>query len=93
VAAVEGNVVGAIGPMEIRPDAIGTPQLMPQYFGVRPAARGRGYGRLLWRAAMHWGQSHGAAYQLLQTEVGGASDRLCLAERLVPLGFTYWQAA
>ena len=26
---------------------------------------------------MHWGQQHQAAYQLLQTEAGGASDRLC----------------
>lgn len=75
-------MAGAIGPMEIRPDPIGAPQLMPQYFGVRPAHRGAGLGRLLWRAAMHWGQSHGAMYQLLQTEVGGASDRLCRSEGL-----------
>ncbi|MFJ3775189.1 GNAT family N-acetyltransferase [Streptomyces sp. NPDC090075] len=91
--AVGGEVSGAIGPMEIRPDAIGTPQLMPQYFGVRQDHRGQGLGRLLWRAAMHWGQANGAAYQLLQTEVGGASDRLCRAEGLTSLGFTYWQSA
>ncbi|MEU3842895.1 GNAT family N-acetyltransferase [Streptomyces sp. NPDC028635] len=86
-AALEGRVVGAIGPMEIRPDAVGYRQLMPQYFAVLPDARGNGLGRLLWRAAMHWGQSHGADYQLLQTEVGGASDQLCRAERLASLGF------
>jgi GNAT superfamily N-acetyltransferase len=91
-AVVSGRAAGAIGPMEIRPDAIGTPQLMPQYFGVRPEHRGQGLGRLLWRAAMHWGQVHGAAYQLLQTEVGGPSDRLCQSEGLVPLGFTYWHS-
>jgi GNAT superfamily N-acetyltransferase len=90
-AAVNGRVVGAIGPMEIRPDAIGTPQLMPQYFGVLHAHRGAGIGRLLWRAAMHWGQSNGAAYQLLQTEVGGPSDRLCRSEGLTSLGFTYFR--
>ncbi|MFI5882054.1 GNAT family N-acetyltransferase [Streptomyces sp. NPDC051554] len=89
--AVGDRVAGAIGPMEIRPDAIGTPQLMPQYFGVLHEHRGHGLGRLLWRAAMHWGQTNGAAYQLLQTEVGGSSDRLCRSEGLTSLGFTYWQ--
>ncbi|MFC7980563.1 GNAT family N-acetyltransferase [Streptomyces sp. NPDC057336] len=86
-AVVDDRVVGAIGPMEIRPDAVGYRQLMPQYFAVLPEARGHGLGRLLWRAAMHWGQSHAADYQLLQTEVGGASDRLCRAEGLTSLGF------
>ncbi|MEV5898369.1 GNAT family N-acetyltransferase [Streptomyces sp. NPDC052127] len=81
-----GRVAGAIGPMEIMTDAAGAARLLPQYFGVLPQHRGRGYGRALWRAAMHWGHRHGAAYQLLQTEVGGASDRLCAAEGLVPLG-------
>ncbi|MGP3969064.1 GNAT family N-acetyltransferase [Streptomyces sp. 6N223] len=90
---LDGKVAGAIGPMEIRPDAIGTRQLMPQYFGVLAKHRGAGLGRLLWRAAMHWGQTHGAAYQLLQTEVDGPSDRLCRSEGLASLGFTYAQAA
>ncbi|MGK5533490.1 GNAT family N-acetyltransferase [Streptomyces sp. URMC 129] len=89
VATERGKAVAAIGPMEIRPDAIGAPQLMPQYFGVLPEHRGKGLGRLLWRAAMHWGKVHGAAYQLLQTEVGGASDRLCQSEGLKSLGFVY----
>ncbi|MPY52342.1 GNAT family N-acetyltransferase [Streptomyces acidicola] len=88
-AAVEDRILGAIGPMEVRPDAIGCPQLVPQYFAVLSEARGRGLGRVLWRAAMHWGQSHGAAYQLLQTEVGGPSDRLCQAEGLTSLGFSH----
>jgi GNAT superfamily N-acetyltransferase len=92
-AVVNGRVAGAIGPMEIRPDAIGTPQLMPQYFGVLPEHRGQGLGRQLWRAAMHWGRANGAAYQLLQTEAGGPSDRLCRSEGLTSLGFTYWHAA
>jgi hypothetical protein len=35
---------------------------------------------------MHWGQRHQAAYQLLQTQVGGASDRLCQSEGLTDLG-------
>lgn len=86
---VEDRIVGAIGPMEVRADALGRPQLMPQYFAVLPETRGQGLGRALWRAAMHWGQAHGAAYQLLQTEVGGPSDRLCQAEGLTSLGFTH----
>lgn len=92
-AAVEDRIVGAIGPMEIQSDAIGRPQLMPQYFAVLPEARGQGLGRVLWRAAMHWGQSHGAAYQLLQTEVDGPSDHLCQTEGLTSLGFTDTTAA
>lgn len=92
-AVLDGKVAGAIGPMEIRPDAIGTPQLMPQYFGVLQEHRGKGLGRLLWRAAMRWGQGNRAAYQLLQTEVGGVSDRLCRSEGLTSLGFTYSRAA
>ncbi|MDX3377777.1 GNAT family N-acetyltransferase [Streptomyces sp. ME02-6991-2A] len=88
-AAIADRVVGAIGPMEVHPDAIRRPQLMPQYFAVLPHARGQGLGRLLWRAAMHLGQSHGAAYQLLQTEVGGPSDTLCLSEGLISLGFSH----
>jgi len=80
------KIVGAIGPMEIMPDSRGTARLLPQYFGVLPEYRGLGLGRSLWRAAMHWGQQHKAAYQLLQTEVGGASDRLCRSEGLTDLG-------
>ncbi|MFE2603579.1 GNAT family N-acetyltransferase [Streptomyces mirabilis] len=83
----DGRVAGAIGPMETLADASGAARLLPQYFGVLPQYRGCGYGRALWRAAMRWGHQHGAAYQLLQTEVGGASDRLCAAEELTSLGF------
>ncbi|KPI31761.1 GCN5-related N-acetyltransferase [Actinobacteria bacterium OV320] len=87
------TVAGAIGPMETMPDATRRPRLLPQYFGVLPAHRGLGYGRALWRAAMHWGYRHGAAYQLLQTEVGGASDRLCAGEGLTSLGIVNQQDA
>jgi GNAT superfamily N-acetyltransferase len=82
----DGNIVGAIGPMEIMPDNQGAARLLPQYFGVLPGYRGLGLGRALWRAAMRWGQQHGAVYQLLQTEVDGASDRLCRSEGLSDLG-------
>jgi GNAT superfamily N-acetyltransferase len=82
----DGKVAGAIGPMEIMPDSQGTARLLPQYFGVLPEHRGLGLGRSLWRAAMWWGQRHQAAYQLLQTEAGGASDRLCCSEGLTGLG-------
>jgi GNAT superfamily N-acetyltransferase len=82
----DGKITGAIGPMEIMPDSQGTARLLPQYFGVLPEYRGRGLGRSLWRAAMHWGQQQQAAYQLLQTETDGASDRLCRSEGLTDLG-------
>ncbi|MFD4609281.1 GNAT family N-acetyltransferase [Streptomyces sp. NPDC058440] len=89
----DGRVAGAIGPMETMADVGGAARLLPQYFGVLPQYRGRGYGRALWRTAMHWGHQHSAAYQLLQTEVGGASDRLCAAEGLTSLGFVYQREA
>jgi GNAT superfamily N-acetyltransferase len=82
-----GRAAGAIGPMETMTDPSGAVRLLPQYFGVLPQYRGCGYGRALWRAAMRWGHQHSAAYQLLQTEVGGASGRLCAAEGLASLGF------
>lgn len=82
----DNEVTGAIGPMEIMADSRGASQLLPQYFGVLPEYRGHGLGRLLWRAAMHWGQEHQADYQLLQTQAGGASDRLCRSEGLTDLG-------
>ena len=82
----ERRIVGAIGPMEIMPDSQGAARLLPQYFGVLPEYRGLGLGRSLWRAAMHWGHQHQAAYQLLQTETDGASDRLCRSEGLTDLG-------
>uniref|UniRef100_UPI003C7C614B GNAT family N-acetyltransferase n=1 Tax=unclassified Streptomyces TaxID=2593676 RepID=UPI003C7C614B len=88
-AGIEHRIVGAIGPMDLRPDATGRPQLLPQYFAVLPEVRGQGLGHALWRAAMHWGHSHGADYQLLQTEVDGPSGRLCQAEGLTSLGFTH----
>ena len=87
VRVTDSRVVGAIGPMETGPDSDGTTQLQPQYFGVLPDQRGYGHGRQLWRAAMHWGHTHEAAYQLLQTTVDGASDRLCQSEGLTSLGF------
>jgi len=89
VAVDDDWVVGAIGPMQTMPDPTGAARLLPQYFGVLPEARGGGHGRALWRAAMHWGAANGAAYQLLQTELGGASERLCLAEGLTTLGFVF----
>jgi GNAT superfamily N-acetyltransferase len=80
------RVVGAIGPMAILPDPTGHPRLLPQYFGVLPTHRGQGLGRALWRAAMAWGAARGAEYQILNTVVDGASDRLCRTEGLTDLG-------
>ncbi|MFE3410514.1 GNAT family N-acetyltransferase [Streptomyces mirabilis] len=45
-----GRMADAIGPMETMPDANGMVRLLPQYFGVLPQHRGRGYGQALWRA-------------------------------------------
>ncbi|MGW4652083.1 GNAT family N-acetyltransferase [Kitasatospora sp. NPDC004289] len=92
VAVEHGQVCGAIGPMETLLDNRGSLRLLPQYFAVLPERRGQGHGRRLWRAAMRWGALNGATYQLLQTEVGGASDVLCQAEGLRNLGFVRIEA-
>ncbi|KQV12427.1 MULTISPECIES: GNAT family N-acetyltransferase [unclassified Kitasatospora] len=89
VTVSDGRVSGAIGPMETMTDHAGQLRLLPQYFGVLPDFRGHRHGRALWRAAMRWGADHGAAYQLLQTEIDGASDHLCRSEGLTDLGFVY----
>ena len=59
---------------------------LSSFLDVLREYRGFGLGRLLWRAAMRWGQQHQADYQLLQTQVSGASDRLCRSEGLTHLG-------
>ena len=88
VALAGQDIVGAIGPLRTMPDPRGHPVLLPQYFGVLPGHRGRGHGRALWHAVTVWAQQHRAAYQLLQTETGQASDRLFVSEGLTSLGFT-----
>jgi GNAT superfamily N-acetyltransferase len=87
VAVADQDIVGAIGPLRTMPDPRGHPVLLPQYFGVLPGHRGHGHGRALWRAATTWAEQHHAAYQLLQTETGQASDGLFLSEGLTCLGF------
>ena len=87
VALADQDIVGAIGPLRTMPDPCGHPVLLPQYFGVLPRHRGHGHGRALWRATTIWAEQHHAAYQLLQTETGQASDRLFLSEGLTCLGF------
>lgn len=89
VAVDDASIVGAIGPMEIMTDSNGNARLLPPYFGVLADWRGQGHGRALWRAAMQWGHRHGAAYQLVQTEVGAASDHICRTEGLRALGLVY----
>jgi GNAT superfamily N-acetyltransferase len=93
VALADQDIVGAIGPLRTLPDRRGHPVLLPQYFGVLPGYRGRGHGRALWRTATVWAEQHHAAYQLLQTETGEASDRLFLSEGLTCLGFACSVAA
>ncbi|GAA3851039.1 GNAT family N-acetyltransferase [Amycolatopsis tucumanensis] len=87
VTQAGGRVVGAIGPLTIISDRSGRRMLLPQYFGVLPGQRGHGHGRALWRAVERWSVHHRAHYQLLQTRVDGASDRLFLSEGLRPLGY------
>lgn len=93
VAINSDRVIGAIGPLATMTDRQGAAVMLPQYFGVLPAHRGRGHGRALWRHAAAWGERHPAAYQLLQTTAGGPSDRLFCSEGLTTLGFATAVAA
>ena len=86
VAVDEDRIVGALGPMEIVSDSNGSARLLPPYFAVLPGQRGRGHGRALWRAAIQWGHRNGAAYQVVQTEVDGASEHICTTEGMRSLG-------
>jgi GNAT superfamily N-acetyltransferase len=87
VAVLDERVIGAIGPLATMTDRQGAAVMLPQYFAVLPAYRGRGYGRSLWRHAVAWGDQHQAAYQLLQTATGGPSEQLFRSEGLTTLGF------
>lgn len=87
VAVDDRRIVGAIGPLGILLDPIGTPTQPPQYFAVHPDYRNRGHGRALWRAAMAWGFQHGAVYKVLQAASGSAAERLYISEDLSTLGY------
>lgn len=51
VAIDEDRTIGAIGPMGVMRDFNGSARLLPRSLGVLPWWRGRGHGRVLWRAA------------------------------------------
>jgi hypothetical protein len=62
--------------------------------GAPPTTAGAGDVRVLLKTfGAAGGAANGAAYQLLQTEIGGASERLCLAEGLETLGFVFSRLA
>jgi GNAT superfamily N-acetyltransferase len=86
ITQADGRVVGAIGPLMIMSDRCDRRMLLPQYFGVAPEQRGNGHGRALRRAVERWSIRHQVDYQLLQTRVGSASERLFVSEGLRPLG-------
>jgi GNAT superfamily N-acetyltransferase len=93
VAVEDQRIVGAVGPLATLADATGTLTVPPQYYAVHPDYRRRGHGRALWRAAMAWGRDHGAAYKILQAQVGTAAERLYRSEGLQTLGFVCSQDA
>jgi GNAT superfamily N-acetyltransferase len=76
-----GRIVGAIGPLSTLIDNAGLRFQPPQYFAVHPDHRGHGHGRALWRAAMDWGQRHGAVYKVLQAASGSPAEHLLRLRR------------
>ena len=62
----ENQIVGAIGPIDIAEDAWGTRHLFSSYFGVKSDEQRRGYGGMLWDAAMDRAVRQGAEYALVQ---------------------------
>jgi GNAT superfamily N-acetyltransferase len=89
VTVADGRIVGAIGPLSTLTDNAGVRFQPPQYFAVHPDHRGRGHGRALWRAAMDWGQRHGAVYKVLQAASGSPAEHLYLSEGLRTLGYLH----
>ncbi|GAB3276535.1 GNAT family N-acetyltransferase [Kineosporia babensis] len=87
----EGRVVGASGPLEIRPDSAGRARLLPQYLGVLPDQRGQGFGRELRRAVVAWARRNGAQYELRQTEIDGVSDQISAEQGARCLGVQHRQ--
>jgi GNAT superfamily N-acetyltransferase len=89
VTVASGRIVGAIGPLSTLTDAAGVRFQPPHYFAVHPEHRGRGHGRVLWRAAMDWGARHGAVYKVLQAASGSPAEHLYLSEGLHTLGYLH----
>jgi GNAT superfamily N-acetyltransferase len=87
VALDEDGIVGAVGPLSVMTDAIGQRTVPPQYFAVHPGYRRKGYGRALWRASTTRGEAMGAAYKVLNAQVGAAAERFYESEGLTTLGY------
>lgn len=62
----KGEIIGAIGPLDISKDAWNNSWLLPPYFGVKQKSRKKGYGKKLWQAAMNFSYQKRARYTLVQ---------------------------
>ncbi|MBP9826948.1 GNAT family N-acetyltransferase [Candidatus Saccharibacteria bacterium] len=89
VVVENGMVIGAIGPLDIKPDAHGISMLLPPYFGAVGEVRGRGIGRILWDAARQWAGENQANYLVLQAEDGVAADQFYRRNGFEYIGSVY----
>lgn len=83
------EIIGAIGPLDVWPDAWGGLQLLPPYFGVKEKFRGKDCGARLWRAALDFAARHGAKYTLVQNVVDSQAARFYEAQGLERVGEIY----
>jgi GNAT superfamily N-acetyltransferase len=81
-----GQVVAAVGPIDLMPDFDGHAVCLPPYVGVASKYRGRGLGSQVWKAAMSYAAVTGATYLLLQSVAGEASEYFYESQGLVRLG-------
>jgi len=90
ICAVEqGEIIGAIGPLDISKDAWGTLWLLPPYFGIKKKARREGYGSKLWQAAMNFAHQRGAQYTLVQSRADSPAARFYEKQGLTKTSETY----
>lgn len=84
-----GEVLGALGPLNILKDSRGIERILPCYFAVKSSARRQGVGAALWQAMRSWAYDHRARYKLLQAEYGSPAEHFYRRQDLRCLGYVY----
>lgn len=84
-----GEVIGAIGSLDVWADGWGEQWLLPPYFGVKEKFRGGDCGERLWKEAMNFAFIHGARYTLVQNSPDSLASRFYERQGLEKAGEVY----